>query len=94
MILFAAYQQSYELAKLLNIDPKVLPSPSIGDFDGRHLYAAMQDRAAQPYNGQPSPLSNKSPNTAQARMFEVFAFALELIGEELRVKPDWDWVSF
>jgi hypothetical protein len=93
MISAAAYQQSYELARLLNLDPAILPSPSIGDFNGRHLYAAMQDRAAQPYNGQPSPLSNKSPNTAQARMFEVFAFALELIGEELRVKSDWDWVQ-
>ena len=83
------YNFYYELSKLYQREPDLLPAPSLYDFDPEKIYAAVLDRLAQPLpDGTESPFSSKTPGSASSILVSNLVFIQSAIAHEFDLVPD------
>ena len=89
----ATYQDYYELSEELAKSPSLIQQPPLYNYQVRRLYAAMMSQAAAPLpDGSPSPFTSQSPASGHARLFSIIAHVHSILGHEIDLVPDRDFV--
>lgn len=89
------YSGHYDLNQVLQLDPAILPSFTLYDFDKERIFAAVLDRLAQPLDdGTESPFSSRNPLSAHAQIMAVLLYIQDLLGHEMNLVPDSLWVRW
>ena len=83
------YNFYYEVGKLYQREPSLIPAPALYDFDAEKIYAAVLDRLAQPLpDGSESPFSSKTPGSASSILVSNLVFIQSAIAHEFDLVPD------
>jgi hypothetical protein len=92
------YDGVYELNETLKSLPGYLPSPKLGNFDGRQLLREGMVRLAMPLpDGRSSPFSSQNPFSAHGLILSQNVFYQLLVLQELNLVPDYtflQWLRF
>lgn len=83
------YREYYDLIEELANNPRLIPQPTLYDYDTRRIYAAMMAQLASPLpDGSPSPFTSQSPASGHARMMSVIAHVHSILGHEVDLTGD------
>lgn len=89
------YSGHYDLNEALQLEPTVLPAPTLYPFDKERIFAAILDRLAQPLDGgTESPFSSRNPLSAHAQLMSALLYLQDLLGHEINLVPDSLWVRW
>jgi hypothetical protein len=89
------YSGHYDLNEVLQLDPNILPSPNLYNFNKDRIFAAVLDRLAQPLDdGTESPFSSRNPLSAHAQLMGMLLYIQDLLGHEINLVPDSLWVRW
>lgn len=89
------YSGHYDLNEVLQLEPNVLPSFNLYNFDKERIFAAVLDRLAQPLDGgTESPFSSRNPLSAHAQIMSALLYVQDLLGHEINLVPDSLWVRW
>jgi hypothetical protein len=89
------YSGHYDLNEALELEPNILQSPTLCDWDTEKILAAALDKLAHPLSdGTKSPFSSRNPLSAHGQLMGVLAYIQDLLGHELNLVPDSLWVRW
>jgi hypothetical protein len=89
------YSGHYDLNEALELEPNILQSPTLCDWDTEKILAAALDKLAHPLSdGTESPFSSRNPLSAHGQLMGVLAYIQDLLGHELNLVPDSLWVRW
>lgn len=83
----ANFDEWYELQDFLEGSPRIIPFPSLYNFDEDQIYGAMMRQWAQPVNGKESPFSSQAPGTFQSILAGGIAHYQSIWAHELNLTP-------